>query len=249
MVTLTDSLPSGLTATSLSGTGWSCALATLTCTRSDALGAGSSYPSITLTVNVSAGAPPQVTNTVTVSGGGEVDTSNNTASDPTTIAPPPTCSASAGSPPNVRQNGGAELLADIVLTCTGGAPAQEGQNLPIVTFDLSASAWGGRLLATNGPSGFTGPYPLNNWTASGSNGGAPPITPPSGPSPNATFSYGIDLGSPGPGVSPRTWTFQTTAAAAGTVSFQWRYTGFHSFFQVTALLQAFSGPTTITRFS
>ena len=36
-VTVTDTLPAGLTATALSGTGWSCTLATLTCTRSDAL--------------------------------------------------------------------------------------------------------------------------------------------------------------------------------------------------------------------
>src|SRR2546423_1317765 len=34
-VTVTDTLPSGLTATGLAGTGWTCTLATLTCTRSD----------------------------------------------------------------------------------------------------------------------------------------------------------------------------------------------------------------------
>ena len=55
-VTVTDTLPAGLTATALSGTGWSCTLATLTCTRSDALAAGSSFPALTLTVNVAANA-------------------------------------------------------------------------------------------------------------------------------------------------------------------------------------------------
>ncbi len=34
-VTVTDTLPTGLTATGISGTGWSCILGTLTCTRSD----------------------------------------------------------------------------------------------------------------------------------------------------------------------------------------------------------------------
>src|SRR5439155_296868 len=63
LVTVTDTLPAGLTATRLNGTGWTCTLATLTCTRSDVLGAGQSYPSITLTVNVAANAPASVTNT------------------------------------------------------------------------------------------------------------------------------------------------------------------------------------------
>ena len=51
----------------------------LTCTRSNALGAGSAYPGITLTVNVSPTVPASVTNTATVSGGGEVNTGNDTA--------------------------------------------------------------------------------------------------------------------------------------------------------------------------
>jgi uncharacterized protein (TIGR03437 family) len=56
LVTASDVLPAGLTATAISGTGWSCVLATLTCTRSDALAAGASYPVITIAVNVATGA-------------------------------------------------------------------------------------------------------------------------------------------------------------------------------------------------
>jgi uncharacterized repeat protein (TIGR01451 family) len=84
-VTVVDRLPSGLTGTALSGTGWSCTLATLTCTRSDVLAAGSAYPVITATVNVAASAAPSVTNTATVSGGGDTNAANNTASDSTSI--------------------------------------------------------------------------------------------------------------------------------------------------------------------
>lgn len=84
-VTVTDTLPAGLTATALGGAGWNCTLATLTCTRSDVLAAGASYPAITLTVNVAANAAAQVTNQAAVSGGGEAYAGNNTASDPTTI--------------------------------------------------------------------------------------------------------------------------------------------------------------------
>ena len=84
-VTVTDTLPSGLTATAIGGTGWSCTLATLTCTRGDALAAGASYPVITLSVNVADPAPDSVVNTASVAGGGDVDPSNNDASDPTAI--------------------------------------------------------------------------------------------------------------------------------------------------------------------
>ncbi|MBL8174223.1 MAG: Ig-like domain repeat protein [Bryobacterales bacterium] len=84
-VTVTDTLPAGLTASSMSGQGWSCTLGTLTCTRSNVLAPGNSYPVITLTVNVSANAAASVINTATVSGGGDNTTSNNTAPDTTTI--------------------------------------------------------------------------------------------------------------------------------------------------------------------
>jgi hypothetical protein len=86
-VTVSDTIPAGLTATAISGTGWSCTQPAGPCTRSDALNAGASYPAITLTVNVAGNAPASVTNTATVSGGGEVNTGNDTASDPTIINP------------------------------------------------------------------------------------------------------------------------------------------------------------------
>ena len=82
-VTVVDTLPTGLTATAIAGAGWSCTLATLTCTRSDALANAASYPSITVTVDVANNAPANITNKATVSGGGETDTANDTANDPT----------------------------------------------------------------------------------------------------------------------------------------------------------------------
>ncbi len=82
-VSVTDTLPTGLTATAISGTGWNCTLATLTCTRSDVLAANASYPNITMTVNVANDAPASVVNSGTVTGGG--DPTPSTANDPTTI--------------------------------------------------------------------------------------------------------------------------------------------------------------------
>jgi uncharacterized repeat protein (TIGR01451 family) len=84
-VTVTDTLPAGLTATAISGTGWTPNLGTLTCTRSDSLAAGAGYPPITVTVTVATNAATSVTNTATVSGGGDASSGNNTATDPTTI--------------------------------------------------------------------------------------------------------------------------------------------------------------------
>jgi uncharacterized repeat protein (TIGR01451 family) len=89
-VTVTDTLPAGLTATGLAGSGWACTLAPLQCTRSGApLGIGQSFPDITLTVDVAGDAAASVVNTAQVSGGGDTTIENNTASDPTTILPVP----------------------------------------------------------------------------------------------------------------------------------------------------------------
>ncbi len=44
-----------------------------------------SYPPVTLAVDVESDAPASVTNTATIAGGGDVNTSNNTATDPTQI--------------------------------------------------------------------------------------------------------------------------------------------------------------------
>ncbi len=86
-VTVVDTLPTGLTAIAISGAGWAANLGALTCTRSDALAAGATYPPIFVSVSVSASAPVSVTNIAAVSGGGDTNLANNTASDPTTIHP------------------------------------------------------------------------------------------------------------------------------------------------------------------
>jgi uncharacterized repeat protein (TIGR01451 family) len=89
-VTMSDTLPTGLTANVATGAGWTCVLGPpVSCTRSDALASNASYPPITLTVNVAGNAPLSVVNTATVSGGGNVNTLNDTATDPTKIVPPP----------------------------------------------------------------------------------------------------------------------------------------------------------------
>lgn len=74
-VTVTDSLPAGITLVSMTGNRWTCSANT--CTRNDALLGGLSYDPITVTVNVSAAATSPQVNTATVSGGGSASASTN----------------------------------------------------------------------------------------------------------------------------------------------------------------------------
>ncbi|MEO5625266.1 MAG: S8 family serine peptidase [Dokdonella sp.] len=103
-VSVVDTLPAGLTPTAISGTGWSCTLGTLTCTRSDALAVGLSYPAITVVVSVPAGPPTTVTNVATVNGGGDVVASNNVANDATNIVV---------GPPDIAVNANANLTVQV----------------------------------------------------------------------------------------------------------------------------------------
>jgi len=136
---VTETPPAGLTVTALAGAGWTCALATLTCTRSDALAPATSYPDITVTTSVGAGvAPGTVTNSAVVSGGGDPNAGNNTATDPTVITSPV---------------GGPDLT--LLKTPSAGAVAP-GQT---ITFSLRVMNVGGA--PTSGPVTVTEAPPPN----------------------------------------------------------------------------------------
>src|SRR6202165_291968 len=126
-VTVTDTLPAGLTPTAAAGPGWTCPAPvgqTVTCTRADVLAGGASYPAITVTVTVLQSAANSVTNTASVSGGSQTNTTNDTASDPTNIV----------------------SSADIAVTKTvDNATPNQGTN---VVFTITAT--------NNGPSNATG---------------------------------------------------------------------------------------------
>ncbi len=139
LVTVTDTLPAGLTAKTVSGAGWSCVVGPpVKCTRSDALASTASYPVIALTVNVASGAAASVVNTATVAGGGETNTLNDTASDPTTISPPP---------------------PDLTISKTHTGNFQQGQSFASYTITVSntgSSATSGTVSVTDTlPTGLT----------------------------------------------------------------------------------------------
>ena len=85
-VTVTEVPPIGLTLTAMSGGGWTCTTLP-TCTRSDALASGATYPPIAITVTVAPGAAASVSNGVNVTTStAESNTGNNSSPpDVTTI--------------------------------------------------------------------------------------------------------------------------------------------------------------------
>lgn len=87
-LTVTVSLPAGLTVTGISGAGWTASSSGLSCARADSLGVGLSYPVITLNVAVANNAAETLQPTFTISGAGDAYSANNTITSPiTTISP------------------------------------------------------------------------------------------------------------------------------------------------------------------
>jgi uncharacterized repeat protein (TIGR01451 family) len=88
VITVVDTLPTGLGFISGSGTAWACSASgqRVTCTTPTTLVSGGSS-GFTLTVSVGSAAYPTVTNVAAVSYAGDPSAANNTAQKPTTIRP------------------------------------------------------------------------------------------------------------------------------------------------------------------
>jgi hypothetical protein len=82
------------------------------------------------------------------------------------------------------------------------------------------------------------------WTSTGIAGGTTNIS--AGGTPmgmTGVFSYNVNLGNPGGGVSYRTTEFSAIASGCGPVSFDWNWSGYHAFFAAQRDLHAFAdGP-------
>jgi uncharacterized repeat protein (TIGR01451 family) len=125
-VTMTDTLPTGLTPTVASGTGWACGIVgqTVTCTRANPLAAVSSYPAISITVSIAQSAANTIINNANIAGGAELNGTNDTATDTVSIT----------------------SSADLAITKSGSPnPVKQGQT---ITYTLGVT--------NNGPSNATG---------------------------------------------------------------------------------------------
>src|SRR5262249_5913366 len=95
---------------------------TVTATRRDVLASGASYPALIVTVSVADNVAPVVTNTATVAGGGEVNTANDTATDPTATRPVADLIISRRHTGSFRQGGAAETYTLTVSNIGPGPP-------------------------------------------------------------------------------------------------------------------------------
>jgi uncharacterized repeat protein (TIGR01451 family) len=125
MVTVTETLPVGLTLVQMIGDGWTCG--GNVCTRSDILLSTLAYPSITVIVNVTATATSPLTNVARVTGGGSASTVSNDTTDINTTAPsnPPSLTVSVTHTGNFTEG---QQNATYVLTVSNksGASSSSG---------------------------------------------------------------------------------------------------------------------------
>lgn len=155
-VTVTDTLPTGMTYVSASGSGWTCGAVgqVVTCTANNVtVNSGSSLPAITLNVSVGYTNAATLTNTATVASNPNLDynTANNTATDVTTLVDP---DLSTSTKTVVNTGGGDAVVGStlqytITLTESAGAKATSAS----VTDDMPVSVSG--FTVTSFPAGST----------------------------------------------------------------------------------------------
>jgi uncharacterized repeat protein (TIGR01451 family) len=162
-VTVTESLPTGVTWSSFSGTGWSCPSPPV-CTYTSAIAAGTSAPTLTISVNVTAGAGTLAANLVTVSGGGDVDTSNNSFSLITVVTSVPGLQITSACPASPQTQGTAFFES---LTATGGSGAFSWSVVPGLPngLSLAGSSVSGTLAGPAGTTSFSFIVQSGNQTA------------------------------------------------------------------------------------
>lgn len=169
VVTVTDSLPTGLTFAGQSGEGWTCAAngQDVTCGNSEPLaGNGGTLPALALSVSIDGAAYPSVTNTASVSSSAnaDADLGNNSATEETPIDRPANVSLykshMSGENPRPFQVGTDDFY-DIYVSSAGPADASSPitvtDTLPAGLAFVSASGqdWicngGGQLVTCSHP--------------------------------------------------------------------------------------------------
>jgi hypothetical protein len=185
--------PAGLTSTGASGTGWTCSgTTTVTCTRSDVLNPGASFPPVTIPIKVAATAKPNLTTSPQVTGRGGtvwIDTTSDAL------------------PIGIPASGDVGGTVPATLSLALGPPAGFGAFTPGVPKDYSAtttattvSSAGDALLTIADPSdtatghlvngAFTLPAPLRVAATSplGTGGALAPVGSSTSPTPLLTYS-------------------------------------------------------------
>lgn len=184
-ITVTDTASSGLTITAMSGTGWTCTTLP-TCTRSDALTAGDTYP-ITVTANVSGTATSPQTDYATLTNSGSTNAQSGLQSNTvsTTVAQPTTTVASNATASFSSSNQNVTLNANVT---SGGSGVTSGS----VTFTVASIAGSATsAMITNGSASATFVIPGN--TAAGSYAITATYNPGSGYASSSDSSHSLTI--------------------------------------------------------
>ncbi|HYX28450.1 MAG TPA: hypothetical protein VE863_07780 [Pyrinomonadaceae bacterium] len=208
-ITVTDTLPTGLSYVSGSGTGWSCNAAgsTVTCTNAGPVASGVTMNAITLTVSVASGAVPSVTNSASVASTTFDNVAANNSGSVTKSVMNLVLSKAVS--PTGSQIPGTDLTYSVTFTNSGGAAASSfviSDAVPANT-DFKVGSAGTSL----GTTGLTVAIAYSN-----NSGSTWTYTPASG---GGGASAGYDRN-----VTNVRWTFtgnlsQTSPNNTGTVSF------------------------------
>jgi len=219
-VTVTDTLPVGLSYVSATGTGWTCGAIgqDVTCAHAGPLNSGASLPNITLTVGVAVAAVPSVTNTATVSGTlFDNQAGNDSSSDPTVVQQ---TDLSTSTKAVVDLNGGDADPGDILrytITLIESSGAAAGNisvidNLPANTTNLSVVSFPAG--ATNNSTGALVDISNISIPASGSDSIVFDVTVSGSANPGDTIDNTATISNPGGlGASPSAPTIIVSASA------------------------------------
>lgn len=209
-MTVTDVLNAALTYSTFAGTGWSCSASgqTVTCTNDSPVAADSSYPTLTIDVNVSGSASGSISNSVTVSGAGVASTPSNT--DSFSIDTPPAITSGSSTTFNVGTAGSFSVT-------TTGTPTPSIGEAGVLPSGLifTDNGNGTATLAGTPAAGTGGTYPIV-------------ITAQNGTTPNATQNFILTV-SQAPAITsagsttfnigaPGTFTVTTTGSPTPTLS-------------------------------
>jgi Bacterial Ig-like domain (group 3) len=202
-MTVTDTLPNGLTYSGFTGTDWSCSASghTVTCTNQDTVDPDASFNPLTINVNVSGTASGELTNTVSVSDAEAANTPTPNSGQVTIDVPPSITSAASttftvGAAGSFSVTTGAATYPTASLSKTGPLPSG-------VTFTDNGN--GTATLAGPPASGTGGQYPIT-------------ITAANGASPNATQNFTLTVDQ-APGISSNNnATFTSGMAGSFTVT-------------------------------
>ena len=222
LVIMNDTLPTGITPTSASGTGWTCSVSaqTVSCTISTSLAANGTYPSITVNGLVSQSAPATLTNTATISGGGEINLLNDTATNVATVVSSADMKVTESASPNPVA-AGSNITYTQVVTNNGPSAADNATlvaPIPTNTTFVSIAAPAGWSCTAPGV-GNTGNVVCTNVDMSASTSGTFTLVVKVGSAtPNGTLitgSVAVSSSAPDPNSANNTASVTTVVGTTG----------------------------------